>query len=752
MRHPIDFDGIKAAALRSAHQLLQELLPGGKFQGDEYVVRNPLRNDQHPGSFKINWKTGEWSDFAIGESGGDLTSLVAYLRGISQVDAVRELAAKIGIPVPKLYAAPVSANAKKRDASLVMPAPADAPAPPTTHPALGRPIQSWPYKDATGGVIGYVLRFDGADGKEFRPLTLWRDSAGRLQWRWQSWPVKRPLYGLQELAERPSADVVACEGEKATDAARRLLPDFVVITSPNGSKSADKADWSPLRGRNVVIWPDADLPGDEYAEAVAKCATNAGAKSIAIASPPSGVDEGWDAADALEEGWTSADAAEFIADAVSWEPKTATDPLDGLIEKTATDPGAAFRPAVLERLVALKKDDRAAFEALRAELKSAGCRMKALDEAIEEENEDTGGGRRPSQADVLIALAQSAELFHAPDGTGFADIDINGHRETWPIRSKGFRRWLSRCFYEATGGAPSSEALQSALNVIEARAHFDAPELAVHIRVGGLNDRLYLDLGDQSWRAVEIDATGWRIIDSPPVRFRRAAGMQPLPMPMSGGSVEKLRSFLNVKTDADFVLAVSSLLAAFRDCGPYPVLVLSGEQGSAKSTFSALLRALLDPNTAPLRALPREDRDLFIAANNGHVLAFDNVSGLRDWISDTLCRLATGGGFAVRQLYTDDDEVLFDAMRPVILNGIEDIVSKPDLADRTIFLTLAAIPEEGRRSEKEIWSALKRERPAILGALFDAVSTGLRRLPETRLEELPRMADFALWRRPARLR
>jgi len=454
----------------------------------------------------------------------------------------------------------------------------------------------------------------------------------------------------------------------------------------------------------------------------------------------------WSCAEqALAEGWTTADAAKFIADTVSWEPKTATDRLDGLIEKTATDPGAAFRPAVLERLVALKKDDRAAFEALRAELKSAGCRMKALDEAIEEENGDTGGGRRPSQADVLIALAQSAELFHAPDGTGFADLDISGHRETWPIRSKGFRRWLARCFYEATGGAPSSEALQSALNVIEARAHFDAPELAVHIRVGGLNDRLYLDLGDQSWRAVEIDATGWRIIDSPPVRFRRAAGMQPLPMPMSGGSVEKLRSFLNVKTDADFVLAVSWLLAAFRDCGPYPVLVLSGEQGSAKSTFSALLRALLDPNTAPLRALPREDRDLFIAANNGHVLAFDNVSGLRDWISDTLCRLATGGGFAVRQLYTDQDEVLFDAARPVILNGIEDIVARPDLADRALFLTLEPIPESRRRPEAELWTAFEVDRPYILGALLDVVVEGLKRLPETRLEELPRMADFALW-------
>jgi hypothetical protein len=174
-------------------------------------------------------------------------------------------------------------------------------------------------------------------------------------------------------------------------------------------------------------------------------------------------------------------------------------------------------------------------------------------------------------------------------------------------------------------------------------------------------------------------------------------------------------------------------------------MALSGEQGSAKSTFSAILRALLDPNTAPLRALPREDRDLFIAASNGHVLAFDNVSGLPAWISDTLCRLATGGGFAVRQLYTDQDEVLFDAVRPAILNGIEDIVTRPDLADRAVFLTLEPIPEERRRPEGELWAAFDAERPRILGALLDAVVAGLKRLPDTHLPKLPRMADFALW-------
>jgi hypothetical protein len=173
--------------------------------------------------------------------------------------------------------------------------------------------------------------------------------------------------------------------------------------------------------------------------------------------------------------------------------------------------------------------------------------------------------------------------------------------------------------------------------------------------------------------------------------------------------------------------------------------VLAGEQGSAKSTLSAILRALIDPNTAPLRALPREDRDMFIAANNGYVLAFDNVSGLSAWISDTLCRLATGGGFAVRQLYTDQDEILFDAQRPIILNGIEDVVARPDLADRSIFITLAPIPEEKRKAEANLMADVHTAAPAVLGGLLDAVVYGLNEIDSVRLPRLPRMADFAVW-------
>src|SRR5438876_7436749 len=201
--------------------------------------------------------------------------------------------------------------------------------------------------------------------------------------------------------------------------------------------------------------------------------------------------------------------------------------------------------------------------------------------------------------------------------------------------------------------------------------------------------------------------------------------MLPLPVPQQGGSIESLNSFLNVASRDDFVLIIAWLLAALRPSGPYPLLAISGEQGSAKTVLSKLLKALIDPNAAPARSLSREERELMIAANNGYLLAFDNLSGLPGWLSDASCRLATGGSFAVRQLYTDDEEVLFQAARPLLVNGIEDVISRADLADRGIFLTLAPIGERQRRSEAELWREFEIARPRILGVLLDAAVRGL---------------------------
>ena len=170
-----------------------------------------------------------------------------------------------------------------------------------------------------------------------------------------------------------------------------------------------------------------------------------------------------------------------------------------------------------------------------------------------------------------------------------------------------------------------------------------------------------------------------------------------------------------------------------------------GEQGSAKSSLVRVLRALVDPNTAALRTTPRDERDLVIAATNGWLIAVDNLSHLPDWLSDAVCRLATGTGFATRELYTDAEEAIFAAQRPVVMNGIEEVATRGDLLDRALILYLPTIPEEQRQDEKAFWQVFEQARPAILGALLAIVSAALQTLPTVQLTHKPRMADFAVW-------
>ena len=307
-----------------------------------------------------------------------------------------------------------------------------------------------------------------------------------------------------------------------------------------------------------------------------------------------------------------------------------------------------------------------------------------------------GENGRPTQAGQLIAIAETGcTLFHCGEDA-FAEIENDGHRETWPVRSRGFREWLQHRFYKQHGGAPNNEALQSAEGTLKAKARFDGPACEVYRRVGAANDSLYLDLCNPAWQAIEVDSRGWRMVDRPPVRFTRSRTARELPAPESGGGIGDLRQFLNLDEE-DFTLAVAWLLAAFRDKGPYPALVLTGEQGSAKCTCVRMLRALVDPSEAPLRSVPRNEHDLFIATRSAHVIALDNLSGVSAWLSDALCRLSTGSTFATRELYSDDEEVVISAERPLILNGIDEVVARGDLADRAIFLTLNAIPDADRR-------------------------------------------------------
>ena len=513
------------------------------------------------------------------------------------------------------------------------------------------------------------------------------------KWNGQMWVAGKPEgpkipYRLPELQAAPlTTKIHITEGEKDSDALARI--NFVATTNSEGASNWTDDLNEYFRDRHVYIHEDNDEQGRKRVQRIAR-ALHPIAASVRIIRLP-GLEHHGDVSDWLESDPSGARLIKECESTPPWDPSATTPPEE---EKEEAHP------------VELKK----------------------------------------KQADVLIELASSVELFHDRDDVGYARFDVNGHKENWPIRSKGFKRWLARGFYESTQSAPSSEAMQAALGVLEARAQFDAPEHEVNVRVAGRDNCIYIDLADRDWRAIEIDEDGWRVIDTPPVHFRRSSGMKSLPEPVAGGSLnDDLKPLLNVKTDNEFVLTVAWLLATLRPNGPYPVLALTGEQGSAKSMRANFLRALVDPNSVPLRALPRSEHDVFIAARNSHVLAYDNASGLPDWLSDTFCRLATGGGFSTRELYTDQDEVLFGSKRPIILNGIDDIATRPDLADRSIAQILATISDERRKLETELWADFERKRSRILGALVDVVSHGLKTLPDVVLDRKPRMADFAVW-------
>jgi hypothetical protein len=249
---------------------------------------------------------------------------------------------------------------------------------------------------------------------------------------------------LDRLASAPDACVVICEGEKSADAAARLLPAYVSVTSPNGSKSAAKADWRALAGRHVILWPDADEAGDKYAKDVFRLCTAAGVASVAVVALPSGVAEGFDAADAEADGWTGDQAAALLGGAKPF------------------------------------------------------AKAKANGKATPDDVDDGKGSRRrrPPARDSLVALTEFCDFWHGPDGTAFVTFPVNGHRENWKIRSERFRNWLTGRAYEENGGVPGGQAIEDALRLLVARATNDGPERNPGLRVMARDGLWYIDLCD----------------------------------------------------------------------------------------------------------------------------------------------------------------------------------------------------------------------------------------------------------------
>lgn len=351
----------------------------------------------------------------------------------------------------------------------------------------------------------------------------------------------------------------------------------------------------------------------------------------------------------------------------------------------------------------------------------------------------------PIQALIELAKEEAEGFFINEIGEFYASIDVNGMTKNVNIEKKLFKLWLRRVYYHTFGKPPSENTIKEAVSTIAALEDGKLNNrISAPTRVARVEDTIYVDLGHDNNQYVKIDKNGWQVVTSTPVKFVRPSTFLSLPIPASGGNIEDLKKIMTVDED-QFALIMGYIIGCYNVGSPFPVLVLQGGQGSAKSTTAELVKYLVDNAFPLLRWFPKNEEDLIISTQTNWVLAFDNLSNVTNSMSDALCKISTGGGLATRKFYENGEEVVFSAMRPIVLNGIDYIAYRPDLADRSIIIHLPIIPEHKRRGKKEIWAQFHEQCPYIMGVIFDAVSMALREQDNIKLDKAPRMADFAKW-------
>jgi hypothetical protein len=339
------------------------------------------------------------------------------------------------------------------------------------------------------------------------------------------------------------------------------------------------------------------------------------------------------------------------------------------------------------------------------------------------------------------------ELFKTPSGVVHVTVRVPQHFETYPLESSEFRDLLAHAIYLSMGLMPTDTLLKRTIRQMKGEALFGSHvvERSIFHRIAEVGGNLYLDLCDSEWRVIEITPTGWWLAKNPAVRFMRSSTSRPLPVPQSGGNLEDVFKFVHITRREHRILFLSWLVGALQIRAGYPILMLTGSQGAAKTTTCRIAAALVDPAEPQLVSGYATERDLLVDATHSHVIGIDNVSEIDDRLSDGLCRLAVGSGMRRRKLYSDSGLFAVTVKKPLLLNGITQTATRGDLLDRMITLRLEPIPDSERREETKLLAAFRTAQPALLGALLTAVSAALGKRPRLSMANLPRMADFAAW-------
>ena len=418
---------------------------------------------------------------------------------------------------------------------------------------------------------------------------------------------------------------------------------------------------------------------------------------------------------------------------------------DAFVSKAqAGDVGAPFEPAALAAFRVLKLQNAGAWMRVRDRLKRCSINLRELDKHLQS---GEGAGRLEvdrSVADQLIVLARrECRLVHDARHEAYAIFEFANARQVHSLSSQSFGEFLTHRYYKENGRAPSESAVALALTTLRGQCRFEGELVEVFTRISKSASGYWLDLCNEKWECVLINQRGWTLRwgEGCPL-FTRSRSMRPLPMPVGGGTMDALWSLVNIPTD-DRVLVLVWLLECMRADTPFPILALAGEQGSIKSTTQKFLRRLIDPNQADLRAAPRSVEDVWIAGNSSHMVSLENLSHLSSECQDALCVLSTGGAFATRTLYTNVDETVIELCKPIVLNGINAVVTSQDLVDRCVHIELPIVLK--RLLAGDVNARFEDVWPELLGALLDLFSEALKALPTVHIdpERRPRMADFA---------
>lgn len=374
--------------------------------------------------------------------------------------------------------------------------------------------------------------------------------------------------------------------------------------------------------------------------------------------------------------------------------------------------------------------------------------LKVKHEPTAEVDESKNGKFSESLAEMLLHLVTDdiCTLFHDQFKETHALFLVDDHHEVWKTRSKQFKRWLGQLLWENEGEAATSETLSTVLNVLDAQALFRGPMITLENRIAWHEGVVMYDLGDRKCRAVRVTADGWEIVEKPPILFRRFAHQEEQVLPVRGGRLDTLfLPFVNLADKAQSPLLLVYLVSCLIPGIPHPIPNLHGPQGSAKTTLARMMRRIVDPSRMEVLSFPSNSREFVQQLAHHYFAFFDNISEISDSISDLLCRAVTGEGVSKRELYTDDEDIIYTFRRCIGLNGINPAAKKPDLLDRSILMKLERIPEEQRREERVVLEDFNAVRPQILGAVFDALSGAMRLRETIQLDRLPRMADFTRW-------